>query len=170
MIISIRLLNFTLDLWRTNEPASKWYKNTFTTWPAKCRDGWAPNLGPKTVWLCCLVRAVAHLVWRWYISVEQRWHGNQQGKQNNSEKNLLQCHVVHHESHLKSPGLEPGHRGMKPAASFLCYGTDCTPKITNHVVLMRQNLFSCHIFVAFNKLFKFEVPVLFIWRLYIACV
>jgi hypothetical protein len=29
------------------------------------------------------------------------------GKLKNSEKNLLQCHFVHHECHFKSPGVEP---------------------------------------------------------------
>jgi hypothetical protein len=30
------------------------------------------------------------------------------GKQKNSEKNLLQCNFAHHESEVKSPGIETG--------------------------------------------------------------
>jgi hypothetical protein len=33
----------------------------------------------------------------------------------NSEKSLLQCHTIHHESHMKSPRVEPGHCGEKLA-------------------------------------------------------
>jgi hypothetical protein len=36
-----------------------------------------------------------------------------EGKQKNSQKNLLQYHFVHHESDLSHPGLNPGFRGEK---------------------------------------------------------
>jgi hypothetical protein len=28
-------------------------------------------------------------------------------------KNMFQCHLVHHESHMKSSGIEPGLSGKK---------------------------------------------------------
>jgi hypothetical protein len=36
----------------------------------------------------------------------------------NSEKHLLQCQFVHHESDLKSPGIEPALRGGNPASEL----------------------------------------------------
>jgi hypothetical protein len=34
------------------------------------------------------------------------WNG--QGKADNSEKNLSQCHFIHHKPHMDWPGIEPG--------------------------------------------------------------
>jgi hypothetical protein len=36
------------------------------------------------------------------MSMEQWWNDDYQGKTEEQEKNLLQCHFVHRESHLKS--------------------------------------------------------------------
>jgi hypothetical protein len=45
------------------------------------------------------------------------------GKPKDSEKNLLQCNFVHHESRLKSPGNEPGLYGEKTVSGHLSYST-----------------------------------------------
>jgi hypothetical protein len=41
------------------------------------------------------------------------------GKPKNSQKSLLQCHFVHHESHFQSPGVESGSLRQEPASKLL---------------------------------------------------
>jgi hypothetical protein len=41
-----------------------------------------------------------------------------------SEKNLSQCHCVHHKSHMDCPEIEPGLRGNSSPTNRLIHGTE----------------------------------------------
>jgi hypothetical protein len=56
---------------------------------------------------------------RWYEFGERRWNDIDSWKPKNSEKNLSQCHCVHHKSHMDWPG-PPRER---PATNDLSHGT-----------------------------------------------
>jgi hypothetical protein len=45
-------------------------------------------------------------------------------------ENPLQCHFVHHKSHMLCPGVNPGRCRGKPATNRLSYGTGRGGKVS----------------------------------------
>jgi hypothetical protein len=43
---------------------------------------------------------------RWYMSMEQWWNDVYWREPKNSEKNVSQCHFIHHKSHKEWPASE----------------------------------------------------------------
>jgi hypothetical protein len=58
-----------------------------------------------------------------WVNIEQRWKDIDRGKPKDSEKNLSQCHAVHHKSHMGWLGWKPGLRCEKPVTNHLSYGS-----------------------------------------------
>jgi hypothetical protein len=80
----------------------------------------------KMVWFRpkrgCLV-TLAYYTFPTYEFGDRRWNDIDRGKPKNSEKNLSQCHFVHHKSNM---GTNPGLRGERPATNDLSHGTVLT--------------------------------------------
>jgi hypothetical protein len=97
------------------------------------------------------------------------WNDINSGKPKNSEKDLSQCHFVHHKSHLLDLGANPGCRGEKPATNCLSHGTTskyctrncCITSRTDCTKLVIRQSYKCHLYrnqvlySRFNTLTKF---------------
>jgi hypothetical protein len=49
------------------------------------------------------------------MNIEQWWNGDEEGKKKKLRESFLQCHIAHHESYVKLPGLNPRPCHKKPA-------------------------------------------------------
>jgi hypothetical protein len=89
----------------------------------------------------------ATLWWRWimffvfpykWAPVEWNWQGKTEVL---GGKNLSQCHLVHHKSHMDWFWIELGLRGERPATNRLSRGTAVRRSVTKDVAL--KNEFFC---------------------------
>lgn len=89
----------------------------YDNWRAKCeiRDI-VSNFSIKDPIVCCLIRCITYLR-RWW---EWSWSSGvmmiSRGKPNKLNKTLIECHLVHYEYRIKSPGIEAGAPWWKAGA------------------------------------------------------
>jgi hypothetical protein len=77
---------------------------------------------------CGANRPIIHHPDDTWVNMDQRWNNTDRGKPKDSEKNLSQCHFVHHKSHWTDLGARSGSHGEKPANSCLSYVKAPPPK------------------------------------------